>query len=80
MSGAASGAERCTYRRPWGTSAALENQPHADWRVPGAVGTALAGELYAAWEIDKYNDYKRVRKDMATAKVATYLELEVRNL
>jgi acyl-CoA dehydrogenase len=25
--------------------------------------------LYVAWEIDKYNDYKRVRKDIATAKV-----------
>jgi len=25
--------------------------------------------LYTAWEIDKYNDYKRVRKDIATAKV-----------
>ncbi len=24
--------------------------------------------LYVAWEIDKYNDYKRVRKDIATAK------------
>src|SRR3954469_11778539 len=25
--------------------------------------------LYTAWEIDKYNDYLRVRKDIATAKV-----------
>jgi len=25
--------------------------------------------LYTAWEIDKYNDYKRVRKDIAVAKV-----------
>jgi acyl-CoA dehydrogenase len=25
--------------------------------------------LYVAWEIDKYNDYKRVRKDIAVAKV-----------
>src|SRR2546429_4901487 len=25
--------------------------------------------LYTAWEIDKYNDYKRVRKAIATAKV-----------
>ena len=25
--------------------------------------------LYTAWEIDKYNDYKQVRKDIATAKV-----------
>ena len=25
--------------------------------------------LYTAWEIDKYHDYKRVRKDIATAKV-----------
>ena len=25
--------------------------------------------LYTAWEIDKYNDYQRVRKDIATAKV-----------
>jgi len=25
--------------------------------------------LYAAWEIDKYNDYKKVRKDIATVKV-----------
>ncbi len=25
--------------------------------------------LFTAWEIDKYNDYKRVRKDIATAKV-----------
>jgi acyl-CoA dehydrogenase len=25
--------------------------------------------LYTAWEIDRYNDYKRVRKDIATAKV-----------
>ena len=25
--------------------------------------------LYAAWEIDKYNDYKRVRKDIAAVKV-----------
>jgi acyl-CoA dehydrogenase len=25
--------------------------------------------LYVAWEIDKYNDYRRVRKDIATAKV-----------
>jgi len=25
--------------------------------------------LYTAWEIDKYNDYKRVRKDIATTKV-----------
>ncbi|MEI8001658.1 MAG: acyl-CoA dehydrogenase family protein [Actinomycetes bacterium] len=25
--------------------------------------------LYTAWEIDKYNDYKKVRKDIATAKV-----------
>jgi acyl-CoA dehydrogenase len=25
--------------------------------------------LYTAWQIDKYNDYKRVRKDIATAKV-----------
>jgi acyl-CoA dehydrogenase len=25
--------------------------------------------LYTAWEIDKYNDYKRARKDIATAKV-----------
>jgi acyl-CoA dehydrogenase len=25
--------------------------------------------LYTAWEIDKYNDYKRVRKNIATAKV-----------
>jgi acyl-CoA dehydrogenase len=25
--------------------------------------------LYVAWEIDRYNDYKRVRKDIATAKV-----------
>ena len=25
--------------------------------------------LYTAWEIDKYNDYKRVRKDISTAKV-----------
>jgi acyl-CoA dehydrogenase len=25
--------------------------------------------LYTAWEIDKYQDYKRVRKDIATAKV-----------
>ena len=24
--------------------------------------------LYTAWKIDKYNDYKRVRKDIATAK------------
>ena len=26
--------------------------------------------LYTAWEIDKYNDYKRVRKDIAAVKVA----------
>jgi acyl-CoA dehydrogenase len=25
--------------------------------------------LYTAWEIDKYDDYKKVRKDIATAKV-----------
>ena len=25
--------------------------------------------LYTAWEIDKYNDYRRVRKDIATAKI-----------
>jgi len=25
--------------------------------------------IYTAWEIDKYNDYRRVRKDIATAKV-----------
>jgi acyl-CoA dehydrogenase len=25
--------------------------------------------LFTAWEIDKYNDYRRVRKDIATAKV-----------
>jgi acyl-CoA dehydrogenase len=25
--------------------------------------------LYTAWEIDKYNDYRRVRKDIATVKV-----------
>ena len=25
--------------------------------------------LYTAWEIDKYNDYKRVRKDIAAIKV-----------
>lgn len=25
--------------------------------------------LYVAWEIDKYNDYKRVRKDIATSKI-----------
>ena len=25
--------------------------------------------LYTAWEIDKYNDYKKVRKDIATAKI-----------
>jgi acyl-CoA dehydrogenase len=25
--------------------------------------------LFTAWEIDRYNDYKRVRKDIATAKV-----------
>jgi acyl-CoA dehydrogenase len=25
--------------------------------------------LYTAWEIDKYSDYKRVRKDISTAKV-----------
>jgi len=25
--------------------------------------------LYTAWEIDKYNDYKKVRKDIAVAKV-----------
>src|SRR5205807_7634338 len=25
--------------------------------------------LYTAWSIDKYNDYRRVRKDIATAKV-----------
>ncbi|MEE2030698.1 acyl-CoA dehydrogenase family protein [Rhodococcus chondri] len=25
--------------------------------------------LYTAWKIDKYNDYKKVRKDIATAKV-----------
>jgi acyl-CoA dehydrogenase len=25
--------------------------------------------LYTAWEIDKYNDYQKVRKDIATAKV-----------
>src|SRR3977135_1093319 len=25
--------------------------------------------LYTAWEIDKYNDYKRVRKDISTAKL-----------
>jgi acyl-CoA dehydrogenase len=25
--------------------------------------------LYTAWEIDRYNDYRRVRKDIATAKV-----------
>ena len=25
--------------------------------------------LYTAWEIDKYNDYKRVQKDIATAKI-----------
>jgi acyl-CoA dehydrogenase len=25
--------------------------------------------LYTAWEIDRYDDYKRVRKDIATAKV-----------
>jgi acyl-CoA dehydrogenase len=25
--------------------------------------------LYTAWEIDKYNDYKKVRKDIATVKV-----------
>jgi len=25
--------------------------------------------LYVAWSIDKYNDYRRVRKDIATAKV-----------
>src|SRR2546429_6738924 len=25
--------------------------------------------LYTAWEIDEYNDYRRVRKDIATAKV-----------
>jgi len=25
--------------------------------------------LYTAWEIDKYQDYNRVRKDIATAKV-----------
>jgi len=25
--------------------------------------------LYTAWEIDKYNDYRKVRKDIATAKV-----------
>lgn len=26
--------------------------------------------LYTAWEIDKYNDYKKVRKDIAAVKVA----------
>jgi acyl-CoA dehydrogenase len=25
--------------------------------------------LYTAWEIDKYDDYKKVRKDIATAKI-----------
>src|SRR6195256_579128 len=25
--------------------------------------------LYTAWEVDKYNDYKKVRKDIATVKV-----------
>jgi acyl-CoA dehydrogenase len=25
--------------------------------------------LYTAWEIDKYNDYKKVRKDIAAVKV-----------
>jgi acyl-CoA dehydrogenase len=25
--------------------------------------------LYTAWEIDEYNDYKKVRKDIATAKI-----------
>ncbi len=25
--------------------------------------------LYTAWEIDKYNDYRKVRKDIAVAKV-----------
>ncbi|WP_068270904.1 acyl-CoA dehydrogenase family protein [Aldersonia kunmingensis] len=25
--------------------------------------------LYTAWEIDKYNDYKKVRKDISTAKI-----------
>jgi acyl-CoA dehydrogenase len=25
--------------------------------------------LYTAWEIDEYNDYQKVRKDIATAKV-----------
>jgi acyl-CoA dehydrogenase len=27
--------------------------------------------LYVAWEIDRYNDYKRVRKDIAAVKVMT---------
>ncbi|MFI5045684.1 MAG: acyl-CoA dehydrogenase family protein [Acidimicrobiia bacterium] len=27
--------------------------------------------LYVAWEIDRYNDYKRVRKDIAAVKVLT---------
>ena len=26
--------------------------------------------LYTAWSIDKYNDYRKVRKDIATAKVS----------
>ena len=27
--------------------------------------------LYVAWEIDKYNDYRRVRHDIAAIKVLT---------
>ena len=27
--------------------------------------------LYTAWEIDKYQDYRRVRKDIATIKFLT---------
>ena len=32
--------------------------------------------LYTAWQIDKYNDYKRVRKDIAAIKVLTPRVLE----
>jgi hypothetical protein len=63
-----------------GTTAALGNHPHASWRVHGAVSATPAGVLYAAWEIDKHNDHKRVRKDIVTATVAKYLELEVGNM
>jgi len=64
--------ERALSRRTKGTSLAEKQAVQhaiADSYIQLTQFRLLV--LYTAWQIDRYNDYKRVRKDIAAIKVMT---------